>query len=384
MKFLHLMWANLGRKKIRTGLTMLSIFVAFALYGLLIAVRSAFGVGVDITGLDRLLTIHKVSLIQPLPISYLNRIKATEGVTDAAFAVWFGGIYQDPKNFFAQHAVEPADWLRLYPELVLPEEQKRAWFANRTGAIVGRMTAERFGWKIGDRVPLQGTAWRPQDGSSWEFDIEGIYDGAEKSTDKTLFLFHYDYLNQAVRGGDLGIVGWYVLRIDEPQNAVEIANRIDEQFANSSAETKTTTEKAFVQSFANQTGNIQKIVTGIVSVVFFTLLLVAGNTMAQSVRERTSELAVLKTLGFTGRQVMAMVLGESILVALLAGGAGLLLFWSLAQSGDLGGAFLPTLFLPASALVPGFAFALLLGLATGAVPAWQALRLNIVNALRRT
>ncbi|MEM7355502.1 MAG: ABC transporter permease, partial [Acidobacteriota bacterium] len=149
MTYFHLLWANLGRKKIRTGLTMLSIFVAFLLYGLLIAIRSAFGVGVDITGLDRLLTIHKVSLIQPLPISYLNRISATEGVSDATFAVWFGGIYQDPKNFFAQHAVDPEAWLRLYPEFVLPEEQKQAWYANRTGAIVGRMTAERFGWEIG-------------------------------------------------------------------------------------------------------------------------------------------------------------------------------------------------------------------------------------------
>ncbi|MEM7357150.1 MAG: FtsX-like permease family protein, partial [Acidobacteriota bacterium] len=281
------------------------------------------------------------------------------------------------------HAVDPEAWLRLYPEFVLPEEQKQAWYANRTGAIVGRMTAERFGWEIGDRVPLQGTAWRPQDGSAWEFTIEGIYDGAEKSTDKTLFLFHYDYLDQAVAQGDLGIVGWYVLRIDDPQSAVQVAQRIDKQFANSSAETKTTTEKAFVQSFANQTGNIQKIVTGIVSVVFFTLLLVAGNTMAQSVRERTSELAVLKTLGFTGRQVMAMVLGESVLVALLAGGGGLFLFYVLAQSGDLGGSWLPTLFLPTSALFSGLALALGLGLATGAVPAWQALRLNIVNALRR-
>ncbi len=342
MKYLHLVWANLKRKKIRTGLTLLSIFVAFALFGLLSAIKTAFGVGIDITGIDRLLTIHKVSIIQLLPISYLNRVKAVEGVADAAFAVWFGGIYQEPKNFFAQHAVEPEDWLRLYPEMVLPEEQKQAWYANRTGAIVGRVTAERFGWKVGDRIPIQGTAWRPRDGSSWEFDLEGIYEGAEKSTDETLFLFHYDYLDQAM-GGELGLVGWYVLRIDDPQSAVQIAERIDKQFANSSAETKTSTEKAFIQDFANQTGNIQKIVTGIVSVVFFTLLLVAGNTMAQSVRERTGELAVLKTLGFTGRQVMVMVLGESLLIALLGGGAGLLAVWGAAQTGDLGGTMVPAL-----------------------------------------
>ena len=382
MKYLHLVWANLKRKKIRTGLTLLSIFVAFALFGLLSAIKTAFGVGIDITGIDRLLTIHKVSIIQLLPISYLNRVKAIEGVADAAFAVWFGGIYQEPKNFFAQHAVEPEDFLRLYPEMLLPEEQKQAWFANRTGAVVGRVTAERFGWKVGDRIPIQGTAWRPRDGSSWEFDIEGIYEGAEKSTDETLFLFHYDYLDQAM-GGDLGLVGWYILRIDDPQQAVQVAERIDTQFANSAAETKTSTEKAFIQDFANQTGNIQKIVTGIVSVVFFTLLLVAGNTMAQSVRERTGELAVLKTLGFTGRQVMTMVLGESLLIALLGGSAGLAVVWWATLSGDLGGTMFPTLYFPTSALLVGLVIAVLLGLVTGAVPAMQALRLNIVNALRR-
>ncbi|MEM7584619.1 MAG: ABC transporter permease [Acidobacteriota bacterium] len=382
MKYLHLLWANLRRKKIRTSLTLLSIFVAFALFGVLSAIKAAFGVGVDITGIDRLLTIHKVSIIQPLPISYLNRIKATEGVSDAAFAVWFGGIYQEPKNFFAQMAVEPEDWLRLYSEFVLPEDQKQKWFSTRTGAVVGRVTAERFGWEVGDRIPIQGTAWRPQDGSSWEFDLVGIYEGAEKSTDETQFLFHYDYLDQAM-GGNLGIVGWYVLRIDDPQGSVEVAERIDQQFANSSNETKTSTEKAFVQSFANQTGNIQQIVTGIVSIVFFTLLLVAGNTMAQSVRERTGELAVLKTVGFTDRQVMAMVLGESLLVAILGGGAGLLMVWWLTQTTDLGGTMFPTLFMPVSALISGFGFAILLGFVTGAVPAWQALRLNIVNALRK-
>ncbi len=384
MKYLHLVWANLRRKKIRTALTLLSIFVAFALFGILSAIKAAFGVGIDIAGIDRLLTIHKVSIIQMLPISYLNRIKATEGVADAAFAVWFGGIYQEPKNFFAQHAVEPEDFLRLYPEFVLPEDQQEAWFANRTGAVVGRKTADRFGWKIGDRIPIQGTAWRPQDGSSWEFDLEGIYEGTEKSTDETLFLFHYDYLDQAVTGGNLGLVGWYIVRIEDPQATVGVAERIDQQFANSSAETKTSTEKAFIQSFANQTGNIQKIVSGIVSIVFFTLLLVAGNTMAQSVRERTSELAVLKTVGFSDRQVMSMVLGESLLVALLGGGTGLVVVWWLTQTTDLGGTMFPTLFMPASALISGFGFAVLLGVVTGAVPAWQALRLNIVNALRRS
>lgn len=386
MKFLHLVWSNLLRKKVRTTLTLLSIFVAFALYGMLSAIKVAFGSGIDIAGVDRLIMTSKVSIIQMLPISYLQRIRATEGVENAAYAVWFGGIYQDAKNFFPQHAVDPEDWLSLYPELVLPAEQKDAWFQNRTGAIVGRKTAERFGWEVGDRVPLQGTIWRPADNSAWEFDIEGIYEGAEKATDETLFLFHYDYLDQTMAeafGDSLGLIGWYVMRIADPDNAPAVAEELDAQFANSPAETKTATEKAFIQSFANQTGNIGRIVAGIVGVVFFTMLLVAGNTMAQSVRERTNELAVLKTLGFTNRQVMGLVLGESFLLAAVGGGGALLLVWLLTRSGDLGGSFLPILYIPAASLALGIALVVLLGLVTAAVPAYQALRLNIVDALRR-
>ncbi len=383
MKYLHLVFANLSRKKIRTTFTLASIFVAFLLFGALTALKVAFGSGIELAGIDRLLTIHKVSLIQLLPISYLNRIRATEGVADAAFAVWFGAIYKEPKNFFAQHAVLPEDFLRVYPELALPEEQKQAWFENRTGAIVGRVTAERFGWKIGDRIPLQGTAWRPPDGSAWEFDLEGIYEGTGKSTDETLFLFHYDYLDQTVRGGELGLVGWYIVQVEDPERSAEVAKRIDSQFANSSAETKTSTEKAFIQSFANQTGNIGKIVTGIVSVVFFTLLLVAGNTMAQSVRERTGELGVLKTLGFTDRQVMGMVLGESFLFAVTGGGVALALVYGLTHTYKLGGALFPILYMPESALATGIVIVLLLGLVTGILPALGALRLKIVDALRR-
>ena len=384
-KYLPPLLANLGRKKIRTTLTLLSIFVAFALFGLLSAIKVAFGAGIDITGVDRLVMTSKVSIIQMLPISYLQRIRATEGVDNAAFAVWFGAVYQDPKNFFPQHAVVPEDWLDLFPEYLLPAERKEAWFNNRTGAIVGRKTAERFGWKVGDRVPLQGTIWRRAGDAPWEFDIEGIYDGAQKSTDETLFLFHYAWLDETMREqwGSFGQVGWFVIRIDDPDAAPQIAERLDAQFANSSAETKTATEKAFIQGFANQTGNIAKIVAAIVSVVFFTMLLVAGNTMAQSVRERTGELAVWKTLGFTDRQVMGLVLGESFFFAALGGVPALVLVAWLTGKG-IGGSFLPTIYLPTSALALGFGLVILLGLVTGAVPALQALRLNIVDALRRT
>ncbi len=385
LRYLPPLLANLGRKKVRTTLTLLSVFVAFALYGLLSAIKVAFGAGIDITGVDRLVMTSKVSIIQMLPISYLQRIRATEGVENAAFAVWFGGVYQDPKNFFPQYAVDPEDWLDLYPEMVVPAEQKEAWFRTRTGAIVGRKTAERFGWKVGDKVPIQGTIWRQPDDVAWEFDLVGIFNGAEKSTDETPLIFHYEWLDETMRErwGSFGQVGWYVVRIADPEAAPQIAQRLDAQFANSSAETKTATEKAFIQSFANQTGNIGKIVAGIVSVVFFTMLLVAGNTMAQSVRERTGELAVLKTLGFSDRQVMGMVLGESFFFAAVGGGTALGLVWWLTKNG-LGSAFFPTIYLPTSALALGVGLVMLLGLVTGAVPAWQALRLDIVDALRRT
>ncbi len=386
LKYFPPLLANLGRKKIRTTLTLLSIFVAFALYGLLSALKVAFGAGIDITGVDRLVMTSKVSIIQMLPLSYLQRIRATEGVENAAYAVWFGGVYQDPKNYFPQYAVDPEDWLDLYPENLLPAEQKEAWFRTRTGAIVGRTSAERFGWEVGDKVPIQGTIWRQPDDAAWEFDLVGIFDGAETSTDESPLMFHYEWLDEVMSerfGGSFGQVGWYAIRIADPEAAPQVAERLDAQFANSSAETKTATEKAFIQSFANQTGNIGRIVAGIVSVVFFTMLLVAGNTMAQSVRERTGELAVWKTLGFSDRQVMGMVLGESFFFAALGGGTALAIVWWLTKNG-LGSAIFPTIYLPSKALALGIGLVLLLGLVTGAVPAFQALRLNIIDALRRT
>jgi len=382
MRFLPLLWSNLMRKKVRTLFTVLSIFVAFFLFGSLMAIQTAFGVGVELKGLDRLVMLNKVSLIQPLPISYQGRILADEGVDDVSHANWFGGIYQDPKNFFGQMAVDAESWLRVYPEIQLSEEEKRAWLADRTGAIVGVTTAERFGWEVGDRIPLLGTIFRKKDGSrTWEFTIQGIYDSDDPNYDKSQMFFHYEYLEEA--SFISGLVGWYVIQINDPEKTAVIAERIDERFANSPYETKTSTEKAFIQSFANQTGNIAAIVMGIVAVVFFTLLLVAGNTMAQSVRERTSELGVLKTLGFTDRQVMGLVLGESLFLAIVGGGAGLALIAWASRAFDLGGAMFPTFHVPTPAVALGAALILALGLVAGAIPAFQALRLKIVDALGR-
>jgi putative ABC transport system permease protein len=384
MKFFPLIWSNLKRRKVRTFFTLLSIMIAFLLFGYLATIRMAFSMGVDVVGTDRLSTIHKTAIIMPLPISYKDRIATVPGVEAVTHLNWFGGIYQDPKNFFPQMAVDTDTYMDMYPELVIPKEQVEAWKADRTGALVGRATARKFGWKVGDRIPIQGTIYRKTDGSAlWEFTIRGIFDGKEKGVDTSPFFFHYDYLNQASRNGNLGLVGWYVLRIDDPKHTAEISKKIDAMFANSPAETKTQSEKALAQSFANQVGDVGRILTGILLAVFFTLLLVVGNTMAQAVRERTNEIAVLKTLGFTHGQALGLVLAESCLISMLGGLAGLGLAWVLITFvGDLSGQ-LPVFYLPGRDAVLGVVFTVLLGLVTGFLPAMQAMRLRIAEALRR-
>ncbi len=374
MKFFPLLWSSLWRKKIRTIFTLLSVFIAFVLFGLLMAIRGAFSFGVDIAGLDRLVLIHKVSLIMPLPISYLPRLQATQGVTIATHNTWFGGVYQDQSNFFAQIVVDPEPFLALYPEYRLPPEQKQAWLADRQGAIVGADLARRFGWKIGDRIPIQGTIWQPKSGTVWDFNIAGIYDG-DAGVDQTQFFFRYDYLDENRRQGE-GLVGWYVVKIDDPSQATAMGATFDEMFANSSAETKTTTEKGFVDGFAKQVGDIGSIMIAILVAVLFTMLLVAANTMAQSVRERTSEIGVLKTLGFSGPAILVLVLGESVLIAALGGGLGLLLAWAVIRQGDPTGGMLPIFTLPGRDVA-------VLGLVAGAMPAITAMRLRITEALRR-
>jgi putative ABC transport system permease protein len=383
MKFFPLIWRNLLRRKLRTTFTALSIFVAFVLFGFLMAVRVAFTMGVELAGEDRLVLIHKVSIIQLLPISYYDRIKTVEGVADVMHSTWFGGIYQEPSNFFPQMAVHAEPLLRLYPEFVVPEDQKKAWLEDRTGAMVGRALADRFDWKIGDRIPIQGTIWRMPDGSPWTFTIRAIYDAGVKGTDTTQFFFHHKYLDEVRRNFGAGLVGWYTLRIADPDRAADIARKIDSMFANSEYETKTTTEKAFGQAFASQVGDIGSIMISITAAVFFTIVLVAGNTMAQSIRERVSELAVLKTLGFTNGLVLGLVLAESILLVLVGGGLGLLVGWLITLGGDPTGGFLPAFFIPGRDLAIGVGMVLALGLAAGALPATRAMRLRIVDALRR-
>ena len=383
MKFFAVVASNLKRKKLRTLLTLLSIAVAFFLFGLLCALKAALVGGVSMAGADRLITRHRVSIIQAIPISYQTRINAIPGVTTSVSQSWFGGIYQDPKNFFPSVAVQPEGLLDLFPEYVLPKDQKETWLKTRTGAIVGRATATRFGWKVGDRIPLKSPIWRRDGGSdAWEFDLVGIYDGAKKGTDTSQLFFHYDYFDEGRMFGK-GSISWFTIRIADPAQADQIAARIDQEFANSPAETKTENEGAFAQGFAQQVGDIGLIVTGILSAVFFTILLVSGNTIAQGVRERTEELGVLKAIGFPNELVLGLILAESCLVAILGGALGLGAAWFLTLGGSPAPGLLPVFYIPAPNLVLGASLIVILGLVTGALPAWQAMRLGVADALRR-
>lgn len=381
MKFLHLIWGNLVRKKIRTSLTLLSILVAFLLFGLLCAIKQALVGGVELAGVDRLVVRHKVSIIQLLPESYKARMEKIPGVELTVHQTWFGGVYQDPKNFFMQTPVVPNEFMAMHPELLLPPAQMEAWKKTRTGAIVGRNTATRFNFKIGDKVPIQSPIWGQK---TWEFDIVGIYDGREKGTDTTPLFFRYDYFDESRQEGrGKGLVGWYTVRVKNPAEAAAVARLIDEEFANSPAETKAEPEGAFIQGWAGQIGNIALIVASILSAVFFTILLVTGSTMAQAVRERIGELGVLKALGFTNGQVLGLVLAESCLLSGLGGALGLGLAWLLISRGDPTGGLLPLFYFPKTDLLLGVGLCLALGFLTGIFPALQATRLRVAEALRR-
>lgn len=385
MKYLPLLWSNLKRRKARTIFTLLSIAVAFVLFVYLAAVRIAFSAGVEVANESRLLTVNKVSIIQPLPVSYMAQIAQVPGVAAVTHASWFGGIYQNPNTGFQnvfQGPVDPESFLAMYPEFKIPDDQRKAWLEDREGVMVGETTAKRYGWKIGDRVPIQGTIWHKKDGSKlWEFNVRAIYSG-DRTVDKSQFLFHYKYFDEARQFGQ-GIVGWYILRIADPKQSAEVAKNIDKIFANSPAETSTMTEKALAQSFANQVGDIGAIIQWILTAVFFTLLLVTGNTIAQSVRERTAELAVLKTVGFTNGKTLALVLVEACVITTIGGGIGLAVGALAVGAGDPTGGKLPVFYFPSKDVVLGVILVVLLGVVAGILPAMQAMRLKIVDALRR-
>ncbi len=384
MKFLPLIWSSLVRKKVRTVFTLLSVFIAFLLFGYLSAIKAAFQGGVDIAGVDRLIMVHKISLINPLPFAYKQRIATTEGISAVTQASWFGGYYQEQKNFFAQFPVDPQGYLDMYPEISVPEEQKQAWLADRGGALIGRAVANRFEWKPGDRIPLISPIWRNKDGgNTWEFTISGIFDAGVEGFDTSNMIFHHEYFDEGRAWGD-GLVGWYIIRVDDPERLQDRAKELDAMFANSPSETKTTSEKEFLQGFVNQVGDIGAIFTAITAVVLFTLFLITGNTMAQSVRERTADLAVMKVVGFSRRKLLTMVLSESLLVSVLGGGAGLGAAWlAVTTGGDPTNGLLPAFYIQTKDLVLGALLVIAVGVVSGTLPALQAYRLENIVALRK-
>jgi len=378
MKYRHLILRNLVRKKTRTALTIGSFAVALFLFGLLNVLHDAFAQGMEVAGADRLVVVNRVSIIQPLPFSYRDRLLRVPGVTHVTFANWFGGVYQDEKNFFAQFAIDREGYRQMFPEYLIDDGQWRAFLGDKEAAIAGEALAEKFKWKIGDRIPIRGTIYQ----GTWEFNLRGIYRGQRAQDDVNQFWLRWDYLDERTQIGK-SRVGWYTLRIASPDDATRVAKAIDDGFANSPYETKTDTEKAFAASFVKQMGNIQLLMLTVGSVVFFTLLLVTGNTMAIAVRERTRELAVLKAVGFTDTFVLVMVIAETMIVAALGGGLGLGLAKLLTLRGDPTGGLLPYFQLGADAVALGLALALAVGLIAGFLPALAAARLRVVEALRR-
>lgn len=384
MYYLYFMAKNLTRKKARTLLTLLSIVIAFILFGLLRSLAAAFEQGADIAGEDRLVSINKVTLIQPLPYSYLKKVRALDGVDKATLANWFGGYYQDPKNQFPQFPVEAEAYFDIYQDMYeLPAEQLTAWKKNRIGVVIGDALVKKYGWKIGDRVPLIGMFPKEDNSTNWEFVVEGVYTAKDKRADTSAMLMHYDYFEEA-RGYEKGTLGWLIIKVKNPKESAQVAAAVDALFANSSAETKTSSEKDFAKSFAKQFADIGLITTLILAAVFFTMLLVSGNTIAQSFRERIPEFAIMKTIGFSDVSIMLMVLMESLLVSLSGGLVGLMVAKLLVTAAaDAFAATLPGLYLSVDVMVMAVLLMMVFGVLTGIIPAVQGLRLNIINALRR-
>lgn len=382
---LHLVWRNLVRRRVRFALTLFAILVAFLIFGVLGSFRASFGATVDLTADNRLVTVNRINFTQPLPLAYVNRVRGVEGVATVSHQSWFGAYVREPKNQIVCFAIEPESYLSIYGgELLLEPAQREAFLRNRQGVLVGERLALAQGWKRGDRIPVQSNIFTRTDGSNtWEMVVEGIFRGARESNDTRRMLFHYDYLNEArTYGRDL--TGMILFTTTDPALNEGIARGIDAMFANSVAETQTDTAKAFNKAFIAQMGNVALIITAVVSAAFFTILLIVGNTMMLAVRERTTEIAVLKTLGFRSSRIFRMVLAESLFLSLLGGllGLGLAALALAAMSKGLTDV-LPDISLGGGIVAQALLIMLALGLVTGIAPAYAALRLNVVTALGR-
>jgi putative ABC transport system permease protein len=379
MKYFPLIWAGLIRKKLRTVFTLLSILIAFLLFGLLQGVNSAFSRGVEGAHLNRLVVQGKVSMTDQLPMAYRGRIAGIPGVTGVTFASWFGGYYQDTKNNIFSFPVEAATYFDLFPEIRIPKDQLDTLVKTRTGAVIGRDLARKYGWKIGDGIPIKSTIWTKSDKTSdWSLQVVGFFETPEDRGQEQRLFFNNDYFDEA-RALDKGMIGWYSVRIDDPAHAAAVSEAVDKLFANSDHETKTVTEKEFQQSFLKQIGDVNFIVSSIIGAVFFTLLFLTGNTMMQSVGERMPEFAVLKTVGYSDVGVLSLVVAEGLVLALSAAALGL--------AGSVAAfPFLQDVVgvprLPPVVLVLGFFYAVLLALVTALLPGLRVARLNLIDALR--
>jgi len=383
-RWLPIVWANLKRRKLRLTFTFISILMAFLMFGMLDALRTSLSGVVNVIGADRMLVQSKINMIMPMPRGHYEKIRATPGVKAAASFNWFGGVYKDAKQPIQMQATDPAEFLRVYPEVKLKPQEITAWETNRQGMIIGRILANNNGWKVGDRVPIRSQIWRKLDGSdTWQFDIVGIYSAEGGGMNQGGAFFQYAYFNESLQFGK-DQAGMIAVRVDDPSLAEAIGARIDAQFENSPNETKTATERQFVKRMLEQVGNIGAILVSVTAAVFFTMLLVTANTMAQSVSERINEIGVLKTLGFSGRTILGLVLSESLFLTVMGGLAGLGLAWLLAKLvGVAIKDYFPSFHIGASTFTVGIALMLAFGVITGAWPALTAMRLKIVDALRR-
>jgi len=382
MKVLKLITKNAGRHKLRTILTVLGLALAVMAFGLIRTFIDAWYAGARASAPDRLVTRHAVSIIFTLPVAYKEQILQVEGVKDITFGSWFGGIYIDPKNFFAQFAVEPESFFRVYPEYIVPPDQMQAFLQDRRGVIAGQGLVDRFGWKVGDQISLIGTIY-PGD---WQFVIRGIYQGSNPDIDETAFVFNYDYIDERMRQespGRAGEIGWYILKIDDPSRAAEISSRIDARFDNSRAETRTETEKEFALSFIAMSDAIIIGLRIISYLIIGVIFLVLANTMAMAARERVSENAFMRTLGFRGYHLVGLILGESLVIAAMGGIAGMILLYLVGTGvGVALSQFFPGFAINPATYLLALITAVLIGVAASIFPIVRALRINIVDGLR--
>jgi len=376
---------NLFRRKLRAILMIVSILVAFMIFGVLAGFYRAFTSGEDRAAADRMITVNKINFTQPMPIAYINRVRAVEGVRQVTYANWFGGYYQDPKNFLMAMAVDPATYFDVYSrDLAIAPDVLQAFIRERTSVVVGEKLAQKWGWKVGDHIPIGSNIFSQKSGgSSWDVTIAGIVKGKTAEIDTNFLLLQFAYFDET-RSFGKDTVGWIVLQTRSPTDNDRVAKTIDAMFANSSAETSTDTEKAFGKAFAAQFGNIALIVVLVVGAAFVTILMIVGNTMALTIRERTREIGVLKTLGFSGGRILRLVLGESILLALLGGIPGLVVaaLVTMALRTSLANVA-PSFAVSPDIALMGIGLMVALGVITGIIPALNAMRLKIAAALGR-